>query len=77
MKLQIQTHKDCFGAILLIDRMYLIYSYMFVLIVDSSNKAYRYLKDYKLYVFWLVLSNLYLTSNPLLTVIDSNTDTNS
>ena len=51
MKLQIQTHKDCFGASLLKDRMSLIYSYMFVLIVDSSNKAYRYLKDYKLYVF--------------------------
>ena len=57
MKLQIQTHKDCFGAILLKDRMYLIYSYMFVLIVDSSNKAYRYIKAYNLYVLWLVETN--------------------
>ena len=50
---------------------------MFVLIIYVCIKDFMYYKDNKLYVLWLVETNLYLTSNPLFTVIDSNTDTNS
>ena len=50
---------------------------MLVLIIDVSIKDFKLYKDYKLYVLWLVETNWYHTSNPLLTVIDSNTDTNS